>query len=76
MNDPLNEPQEEGAILVGGVPVPLSMAAEAVSRCILAIQITERLIAQGFASEEDLIALRAGLTGEDKDEAAAEGVIE
>lgn len=77
MNDPLNEPQPEGAILVGGIPVPLSMAGAAVSRCIRAIQITDSLIKQGFASEDDLRSLRAGLTGENEDGAApAEGVIE
>lgn len=69
--------EDEQHIEVGGVPVPLSMAGAAVSRCIRAIQITDRLIAQGFASEEDLRALRDGLTGEDVDPAApAEGVVE
>lgn len=56
--------EEEQTINVEGVPVPLSMAGAAVSRCISAIQITDRLISQGFASKEDLQSLRAGLTGE------------
>lgn len=56
---------DEPTIEVSGVPVPLSMAGTAVTRCIRAIQITDGLIRQGFASEEDLRALRAGLTGED-----------
>lgn len=77
MGDPLNEPQAEGSILVGGVPVPLSMAGEAVSRCILAIQMTERLISQGFADKDDLTNLRAALTGETSEpDVSAEGVIE
>jgi hypothetical protein len=65
----MTDEQQEPTINVGGVPVPLSMAGAAVSRCIRAIQITEALIAQGFASKEDLEALRAGLTGEDVDTA-------
>jgi len=77
VKDPLNEPQAEGAILVDGIPVPISMAGAAVSRCIRAIQITDTLIKQGFAGEDDLRALRAGLTGENEDTAAdAEGVIQ
>jgi len=59
--------EQEQVIEVNGVPVPLSMAGAAVARCIRAIQIADKLIAQGFASEEDLRALRAGLTGEDMD---------
>jgi hypothetical protein len=68
---------DEQKILVDGIPVPLSMAGAAVGRCIRAIQITERLIQQGFASQDDLEALKRGLTGEDQDNAApAEGVIQ
>lgn len=63
---------DEQTIEVGGVPVPLSMAAAAVSRCIRAIRITDALLAQGFASEQDLRALRAGLTGEDVEQNVAE----
>jgi hypothetical protein len=59
--------QPEQVILVGGVPIPLDMAGKAVARCIRAIQITDALIRQGFASEDDLRQLRAGLTGEDED---------
>lgn len=56
---------DEPTINVGGVPVPLSMAGLAVGRCIRAIQAADRLIQQGFASKEDLDALKAILTGED-----------
>lgn len=62
--------EQEPSIVVNGIPVPISMAGAAVSRCIRAIQITEKLIQQGFASVEDLEALRAGLTGEDVDTTA------
>lgn len=55
----------EPMIEVRGIPVPLSMAGAAVSRCIRAIQITDKLIQQGFASVDDLRALKAGLTGDD-----------
>lgn len=58
--------QQEQVILVGGVPVPLDMAGKAVARCIRAIQITDGLIVQGFASKEDLEQIRRGLTGEDE----------
>lgn len=67
---------DEQCIEVNGVPVPLSMAGAAVARCITAIQVTDRLIRQGFASKDDLVTLKRGLTGEDADKAAAEGVIE
>ena len=62
---------DEQHIEVNGVPVPLSMAGAAVARCITAIQVTNRLISQGFASKEDLEALKRGLTGEDVDETSA-----
>lgn len=71
MNDPLNPPQEEQAIIVDGIPVPISMAGAAVRRCIRAIQISDALIKQGFASEDDLRQLRAGLTGENEDQNVA-----
>jgi hypothetical protein len=61
--------EQEPTINVGGVPVPLSMAGAAVSRCIRAIQIVDGLIQQGFASAEELQGLRDGLTGEDVDNA-------
>lgn len=61
-------PDDELKIAVNGIPVPASMAAEAVKRCIRGIQITDKLIRQGFASEDDLRLLRSGLTGEDRDE--------
>jgi hypothetical protein len=77
MNDPLNPEQEEQAIIVDGIPVPISMAGAAVRRCIRAIQLIDALKSQGFASEEDLLVIRAGLTGENEDNAApAEGVIQ
>lgn len=77
MNDPLNPEQEEQAIVVDGIPVPISMAGAAVKRCIRAIQLIDALKSQGFASEEDLLVIRAGLTGEDEHIApVAEGVIE
>jgi hypothetical protein len=76
MNDPLNPPQEEQKILVDGIPVPISMAGAAVKRCITAIQIIDGLLKQGFASEDDLEKVKAGLTGEVEDDAKAEGVIE
>lgn len=57
---------DEQCIEVNGVPVPLSMAGAAVSRCIRAIQATDRLLQQGFASADDLRALKRGLTGEDE----------
>lgn len=63
----LQQDEEEATINVNGVPVPLSMAAAAVARCIRAIQITDTLIKQGFASADELEALKAGLTGEDVD---------
>jgi hypothetical protein len=71
------EPQEEQKILVGGIPIPISMAGKAVSRCIRAIQITDELLKQGFAGEEDLQKLRAGLTGEDEEQnvATPDGVV-
>jgi hypothetical protein len=65
-SDPAPVEGAEQVILVGGVPVPLEMAGQAVARCIRAIQIVDGLLNQGFASEDDLVALRAGLTGEDK----------
>ena len=74
----MTEEAMEPTINVEGVPVPLSMAAAAVSRCIRAIQIADHLIQQGFASKEELQALRAGLTGENVEEnvANADGTIQ
>jgi hypothetical protein len=63
---------DEPTIEVGGVPVPLSMAAAAVGRCIRAIQVVDALLVQGFAGEDDLRKLRASLTGEDTDQNVAE----
>lgn len=74
MGDPLNAAPPEPKILVNGVPVPIDIAGKAVSRCIRGIQHIDRIIAtQGFASEDDLRTIRAGLTGEDKDIASGGG---
>lgn len=65
---------QEQRILVDGVPVPVSVAGKAVRRCIRGIQLIDRTIdTQGFASKEDLLAIRAGLTGEDVDTVASSG---
>lgn len=59
---------EEQKINVDGVAVPISVAGDAVRRCIRAIQIIERLVGgQGFASKSELLEIKAGLTGEDQD---------
>ena len=59
-------------INVDGVAVPISVAADAVRRCIRGIQLIDKLKStQGFASVEDLALIRAGLTGEDQDENVA-----
>lgn len=63
---------EEQKILVNGIPVPISLAAQAVSRCIRGIQLIDQVIAkQGFAAKEDLLQIRAGLAGENHDENVA-----
>lgn len=62
----LLETTDEPTINVNGVPVPLSMAGKAVARCIRAIQIVDELLPVGFAGEDDLKRIRAGLTGEDE----------
>lgn len=63
---------EEMKINVDGVAVPISVAGDAVRRCIRAIQIIDKTIAtQGFASAEELKLIRKGLTGEDQDENVA-----
>lgn len=62
-NEALLAQSSEPMIDVGGVPVPLSMTAAAVGRCIRAIQTTTKLIDQGFASKEDLEGLLRILTG-------------
>ncbi len=65
---------EEQKILVNGIPVPLSVAADAVSRCIRGIQLIDKLVnTQGFASKEDLQLIRKGLTGDDTDTVASAG---
>lgn len=64
-NEALLAQTGEPMIEVGGVAVPLSMAGAAVGRCIRAIQIVDKLLAQGFASKEDLEALKRGLSGEE-----------
>lgn len=64
--------ENEIHIAVNGIPVPASMAAAAVKRCIRAIQIIDKLIPQGFASEDDLRSIRAGLTGEDQEQNVAD----
>jgi hypothetical protein len=64
--------ENEQKILVQGIPVPISVAGEAVSRCIRGIQLIEKLInVQGFASRDDLLQIKRGLTGEDVDENVA-----
>jgi hypothetical protein len=64
--------QEEMKINVDGVAVPISVAGDAVRRCIRGIQLIDRLITtQGFASREDLKGIKAGLTGDDRDENVA-----
>jgi hypothetical protein len=68
--------QPEQCINVDGVPVPISIAGKAVRRCIRGIQIIDKTIStQGFASKEDLLAIRAGLTGEDQDTVASAGPV-
>lgn len=64
---------QELRINVNGIAVPPEMAAAAVKRCIRAIQIIDKLLPQGFAAEEDLRRIRAGLTGEDQDAVADAG---
>lgn len=64
--------QEEMKINVDGVAVPISVAGDAVRRCIRGIQLIDRLKStQGFASADDLKQIRAGLTGDDHDENVA-----
>jgi hypothetical protein len=59
-------------INVDGVPVPISVAGDAVRRCIRGIQLIDRLSSeQGFASKDDLKKIRDGLTGDDRDENVA-----
>lgn len=65
---------EEQKILVQGIPVPLSVAADAVTRCIRGIQLIDKLVnTQGFASRDDLATIRAGLTGDDHDTVSSAG---
>lgn len=60
--------ENEIYINLDGIPIPGSMAAKAVRRCIKGINHIDRLInKQGFASEEDLLAVRADLSGESED---------
>lgn len=63
---------EELKVNVDGVAVPLSVAADAVRRCVRGINVIDRLISgQGFASLDELKLIRRGLTGEDQDENVA-----
>ena len=63
---------EEMKINVDGVPVPISVAGDAVRRCIHAINLIDKIIrTQGFASKEELTAIKRGLTGETQDENVA-----
>lgn len=63
---------EELKINVDGVAVPLSVAGDAVRRCVRGIQLIDRLIStQGYASKEELQQIRKGLTGENQDENVA-----
>lgn len=63
---------DEMKINVDGVAVPISVAGDAVRRCIRGIQLIDKLKAtQGFASKEELEQIRKGLTGEDQDENVA-----
>jgi hypothetical protein len=68
---PLDTTQDtiEQTVEVDGISIPADMAAKAVRRCIAGIQAIDQVInKQGFASEKDLRAIRAGLTGEDAPE--------
>lgn len=59
---------DEQKINVDGVAIPISVAGDAVRRCIRGIQLIDRLkSSQGFASAHDLTIIRAGLTGEDRE---------
>lgn len=63
---------EELKINVDGVAVPLSVAGDAVRRCVRGINVIDRLLSsQGFASKDELQQIRRGLTGEDQDENVA-----
>lgn len=57
--------ESEVFINLDGIPIPGSMAAKAVRRCIGAINMVDRIIQQqGFAAEDDLRDIRDVLTGE------------
>jgi hypothetical protein len=68
MASPLDLPghkQPEQALLVDGVPVPISRAASVVSRFVVAIIEVDKLVKQGFASEAELQTIQAILKGDD-----------
>lgn len=63
---------QEQKINVDGVAVPISVAGDAVRRCIRGIQLIDKLLSnQGFASGDDLKQIKAGLTGKDREQNVA-----